>query len=156
MRNLRLTGQSLRNNERPFAYLYPVYHPQYVIVITPTYALSQLQTQHGIHQTRSMESKSQPPRWGRLKNRNITCPEAGNACLQHASLVACGTYWGELAATLTTPPSIAGIWFDADAIIDRGSNPLYTAKVSFGRLNGNIPQKELDLFQLSSGSMAGM
>jgi transcriptional regulator of acetoin/glycerol metabolism len=43
---------------------------------------------------------------------------------------------------------------DSYPIIDRRSNPLPAAEVAFRRLNGNMPQKELDLFQLSSRSMA--
>src|SRR6202035_5823510 len=43
---------------------------------------------------------------------------------------------------------------DPDLIIDRGSNPLLATQVAFRRLNGNMPQKELDLFQLPSRSMA--
>jgi hypothetical protein len=43
---------------------------------------------------------------------------------------------------------------DPDLIIDHRSNPLLATQVAFRRLNGNMPQKELDLFQLPSGSMA--
>jgi hypothetical protein len=43
---------------------------------------------------------------------------------------------------------------DPDSIIDRRSNPLLATQVAFRRLNGNMPQKELDLFQLPSRSMA--
>jgi hypothetical protein len=37
------------------------------------------------------------------------------------------------------------IRLDANAIIDGRSNPLFAAKVAFGRLHGNVPQKKLDL-----------
>jgi hypothetical protein len=37
---------------------------------------------------------------------------------------------------------------DPHLIIDRRSNPLLATQVAFRRLNGNMPQKELDLFQL--------
>jgi hypothetical protein len=43
---------------------------------------------------------------------------------------------------------------DPDSIIDRRSNPLLATQVAFRGLNGNMPQKELDLFQLPSRSMA--
>jgi hypothetical protein len=34
---------------------------------------------------------------------------------------------------------------DADPVIDRGSNPLLAAEVTFGRLHRNVPQEKLDL-----------
>ncbi len=34
--------------------------------------------------------------------------------------------------------------FDSDSIIERRLNPLLAAQAAFGRLNGNMPQKELD------------
>jgi hypothetical protein len=43
---------------------------------------------------------------------------------------------------------------DPDSIIDRRSNPLLATQVAFRGLDGNMPQKELDLFQLPSRSMA--
>jgi hypothetical protein len=42
------------------------------------------------------------------------------------------------------------IWFHSDAIIDRRPNPLLAAKVSLGRLNRDMSQKELDLLQFAS------
>jgi hypothetical protein len=44
--------------------------------------------------------------------------------------------------------------FDSDLIIHRRSNSLLATQVAFRRLNGNMSQKELDLFQLSSCSVA--
>jgi hypothetical protein len=46
------------------------------------------------------------------------------------------------------------IRLDANAIIDGGSNPLFAPKVALRRLNRNMPQKELDLVQIASRSMA--
>src|SRR5437899_9756521 len=51
-------------------------------------------------------------------------------------------------------PGDSAIWFDSDAIIDRRPNPLLAAKVSLGRLNGDMSQQELDLLQFASGSVA--
>jgi hypothetical protein len=47
-----------------------------------------------------------------------------------------------------------GTRFDSNSIIDRRLNSLFTAQVAFRRLNGNMTQKELDLFQLSSRGVA--
>ena len=44
--------------------------------------------------------------------------------------------------------------FDSNSVINRRPNPLLAAQVAFGRLNGDMPQKELDLFQLSSRGVA--
>jgi len=44
--------------------------------------------------------------------------------------------------------------FDSDLIIHRRPDPLLATQVSFRRLHGNMPQKELDLFELPSRSVA--
>jgi hypothetical protein len=44
--------------------------------------------------------------------------------------------------------------FDPNSIIDRRTNPLFAAEVAFRRLNGDMPQKELDLLQFSSRGVA--
>ena len=44
--------------------------------------------------------------------------------------------------------------FNSDSVIDRRLNPLLATQVAFRRLDGNMPQKELDLFQLSSCRVA--
>jgi hypothetical protein len=38
--------------------------------------------------------------------------------------------------------------------LDRRPNSLLASEISLGRLNRNVPQKELNLFQLSSASLA--
>ena len=45
-------------------------------------------------------------------------------------------------------------WLDPNSIIDGVANPLFAAKVALRRLNRNVPQKELDLLQLTSRRMA--
>jgi hypothetical protein len=37
------------------------------------------------------------------------------------------------------------LWFDADAVVHSSANALFAAQVAFGRLYGNVPEKELDL-----------
>ena len=46
------------------------------------------------------------------------------------------------------------IGLDPNPVIDRRPNPLFATKVAFRCLNGNMSQKKLDLFQLSSRSVA--
>ncbi len=41
-------------------------------------------------------------------------------------------------------------WFDADAIIDGRANPLLAAQVPFGRLNGDLREKKLNLLQFAT------
>ena len=55
---------------------------------------------------------------------------------------------------LDLPSSPSGVRFDSDSIIDRRSNALLAAQVAFCRLDRNVSQKELDLFQLSSRGVA--
>jgi hypothetical protein len=43
---------------------------------------------------------------------------------------------------------------DANAVVDGSTNPLFAAQVSLGSLDGNMPEKELNLFQFSAGCMA--
>jgi hypothetical protein len=57
-------------------------------------------------------------------------------------------------STTLPEPRDSGIWFDSDAIIDRRPNPLLAAKVSLGRLNRDMSQQELDLFQFAACSVA--
>ena len=52
------------------------------------------------------------------------------------------------------PSAISRIRLDANAIIDRQSNPLFAPKVALCRLNRNVSQEELDLLQLASRRMA--
>jgi hypothetical protein len=57
----------------------------------------------------------------------------------------------KFAARNARPSSVR---LDPDPIIDRRLNPLLAAEVAFRGLNGDVPQKELYLFQLSSSSVA--
>jgi len=43
---------------------------------------------------------------------------------------------------------------DADAIIDGAANTLLAAQITFGRLDGDVPEKKLYLFQFSTDRMA--
>ena len=52
------------------------------------------------------------------------------------------------------PLANSGPRLDADSIIDRCPNPLLAAHVTLSCLNRNMPQKELNLFQLTAGSLA--
>jgi hypothetical protein len=47
-----------------------------------------------------------------------------------------------------------GLRFNADAVVDRSTDSLLAAKISFGCLHGNVSKKELDLVQFSPGRMA--
>ena len=44
--------------------------------------------------------------------------------------------------------------FDADPIIDGAANALLAAQVSLGRLNGDVPEKKLNLLQFATRSVA--
>ncbi len=44
--------------------------------------------------------------------------------------------------------------FDADAIVDGAANALFTAQITFGRLDGDVPEKKLYLLQFSASRMA--
>ena len=44
--------------------------------------------------------------------------------------------------------------FDTDAVVHGSVNPLLAAEIAFSGLDGNVPEKKLDLFQLSARSMA--
>jgi hypothetical protein len=44
--------------------------------------------------------------------------------------------------------------FDADAIVNGAANALLAAQIPLGGLNGNVPEKKLDLLQFSTGRMA--
>ena len=46
--------------------------------------------------------------------------------------------------------SVAGL--DADPVVDRVLKALFTPKISLGRLDGDVPQQELNLIQLASAS----
>jgi hypothetical protein len=54
---------------------------------------------------------------------------------------------------IACPAADSMLWFDTDAIIHRRPDPLLAAQISLGRLNRNMPQQELDLFQLTSGCL---
>ena len=41
--------------------------------------------------------------------------------------------------------------FDADPTVHRSTNPLFAAEITLGSLHGNVPEKELNLLQLSTG-----
>ena len=43
--------------------------------------------------------------------------------------------------------------FDADPIVDGGTNALHAAQVSLGRLNGDVPEEELNLLQFAARGM---
>ena len=40
--------------------------------------------------------------------------------------------------------------FDADVVVDGYANPLLAAEIALSGLHGNVPEKELDLFQFSA------
>ncbi len=42
----------------------------------------------------------------------------------------------------------------ADFVIDGSSNPLFATEISFGCLNRNVTEQELDLLQFTSGGVA--
>jgi hypothetical protein len=44
--------------------------------------------------------------------------------------------------------------FDTDAVVHGSVNPLLAAEIAFSCLHGNVTEKELNLFQLSTRSMA--
>ena len=44
--------------------------------------------------------------------------------------------------------------FDPDAIIDGGTNALLAAQIPLGGLNGNVPEKKLNLLQFATRRMA--
>ena len=52
------------------------------------------------------------------------------------------------------PRRPAPLRFDADLIVHHSANPLFAAEIAFGRLDRHVAEKELDLLQLSAGSMA--
>jgi hypothetical protein len=47
-----------------------------------------------------------------------------------------------------------GIWFQPDPIIHRVAETLFAAQIPLGCLHGNVPQKELNLLQFTTGLMA--
>ena len=44
--------------------------------------------------------------------------------------------------------------FNTDAVVHGSANPLLAAEIAFSCLHGNVTEKELDLFQFSTRSMA--
>ena len=44
--------------------------------------------------------------------------------------------------------------FDADVVVHSPANPLLAAEIAFSCLHGNVTEKELDLVQFSTRSMA--
>lgn len=44
--------------------------------------------------------------------------------------------------------------FDTDTVVHGSANPLLTAQIELSRLHGNVTEKELNLFQFSTRSMA--
>ena len=44
--------------------------------------------------------------------------------------------------------------FDADAVVDGATNALLAAQITFSRLDRDVPEKKLYLFQFSTGGMA--
>ena len=57
-------------------------------------------------------------------------------------------------ATRTRHRAASGLGFDADPVIHGGTNALLAAEVSLRRLNGDVPEKELNLFQFTARSVA--
>ncbi len=47
-----------------------------------------------------------------------------------------------------------GLWLQADMIIDCQPEPLFAAQIPFGCFHRDVPQEELNLFQLATGNMA--
>jgi hypothetical protein len=52
------------------------------------------------------------------------------------------------------PRSVAWLRFNADPIVHRSANALFVAEIAFGCLDRDVAKQELDLLQLSAGSMA--
>ena len=48
----------------------------------------------------------------------------------------------------------ARLWLDADPVVHRSANSLFTSEITLGGLHGNMSEEELDLLQLSSCRMA--
>ena len=46
------------------------------------------------------------------------------------------------------------LWFEADFVIYRVSQPLLTSEVPLRRFHRNVPEKELDLLKFSASRMA--
>jgi len=46
------------------------------------------------------------------------------------------------------------LWFDADVVVHGAFNPLLTPKITFGCLDGDMSEKELNLVQFSTRCMA--
>jgi hypothetical protein len=65
--------------------------------------------------------------------------------------------WGEKWASGRAAGSNAqysALRFDPDAIIDGGTNALLAAQIPLGRLNGDMPEKKLNLLQFATGLVA--
>jgi hypothetical protein len=54
----------------------------------------------------------------------------------------------------SAPKLDTALRFNADPVIHRPTNPLFTAEVTLGGLDGNVAEEELNLFQLPAGNMA--
>jgi hypothetical protein len=50
-------------------------------------------------------------------------------------------------------PDRSTLGFDADPVVDSVSNSLLAPEMPFGRLNGNVPEEELNLFQFATRRM---
>ena len=46
------------------------------------------------------------------------------------------------------------LWFDADVVVHGAFNPLLAPKITFGCLDGDMSEKELNLVQFSTRCMA--
>jgi hypothetical protein len=44
--------------------------------------------------------------------------------------------------------------FDADLVVHSSANPLFAPEITLGCLDGDVPEKELDLIQFSTRCMA--
>ena len=43
-----------------------------------------------------------------------------------------------------------GLWLDADVVVHSSANTLLASEVSFRRLDGNVSEQKMDLFQFSA------
>ena len=71
---------------------------------------------------------------------------------QHSLLTKCR---GVLRLTAYVPRSPVGaglrLWLKADVVVDGISQPLFAAQIPFGRLDADVPEQELNLFEFSTG-----
>ena len=53
------------------------------------------------------------------------------------------------------PPKLdMALRFNADPVVQRSTNPLFTGEITLGGLDRHVAEKKLNLLQLPAGSMA--